>query len=283
MSLLRWVARWKSWLAHSIMEPNKKYALVTGATSGIGLEFAKLFAADGYNLINVARNLNDLHKLEGELRAYGVEVISFPKDLFKQEDVYSIYADLAAKGISPEILVNDAGQGVYGKFQDTDIHREIDIINLNIISVVILSKLFIKDRLEKGSGKILNLSSVASKSPGPWHSVYHGTKAFVQSWSEGIREELKDSGITVTALLPGPTDTDFFNKADMNRSKILQNPEDLANPADVAKDGFDALMKGEDRVISGLNNKLTVAMSNLSTDSMAAHRMSEMQKPVDEK
>ncbi len=265
------------------MEPNKKYALVTGATSGIGLEFAKLFAADGYNLINVARNLNDLHKLEGELRAYGVEVISFPKDLFKQEDVYSIYADLAAKGISPEILVNDAGQGVYGKFQDTDIHREIDIINLNIISVVILSKLFIKDRLEKGSGKILNLSSVASKSPGPWHSVYHGTKAFVQSWSEGIREELKDSGITVTALLPGPTDTDFFNKADMNRSKILQNPEDLANPADVAKDGFDALMKGEDRVISGLNNKLTVAMSNLSTDSMAAHRMSEMQKPVDEK
>lgn len=205
------------------------------------------------------------------------------KNLFQAGDVYSLYADLTLNGISPEILVNDAGQGVYGKFQDTDIHREIDIINLNIISVIILTKLFIKDRLEKGGGKILNLSSVASKSPGPWHSVYHGTKAFIQSWSEGIREELKDSGITVTALLPGPTDTDFFNKADMNQSKILKDRDDLANPADVAKDGYDAMMNGDDKVISGLNNKLTVAMANMTTDSMAAYRMSEMQKPVNEK
>lgn len=265
------------------MKNNNKYALVTGATSGIGYELAKLHAQDGYNLVIVARNHDELNVKEKEFRAYGIEVIVMAKNLFQAGDVYSLYADLTLNGISPEILVNDAGQGVYGKFQDTDIHREIDIINLNIISVIILTKLFIKDRLEKGGGKILNLSSVASKSPGPWHSVYHGTKAFIQSWSEGIREELKDSGITVTALLPGPTDTDFFNKADMNQSKILKDRDDLANPADVAKDGYDAMMNGDDKVISGLNNKLTVAMANMTTDSMAAYRMSEMQKPVNEK
>ncbi|GGG59062.1 SDR family NAD(P)-dependent oxidoreductase [Epilithonimonas arachidiradicis] len=260
-----------------------KYALVTGATSGIGYELAKLLAQDGYNLVIVSRNHDELYRKEKEFREYGVDVISMAKNLFQADDVYSLYADLTLNGISPEILVNDAGQGLYGKFQDTDIHREIDLINLNIVAVIILSKLFIKDRLEKGSGKILNLSSVASKSPGPWHSVYHGTKAFIQSWSEGIREELKDSGITVTALLPGPTDTDFFNKANMNQSKILKDRDDLANPADVAKDGYDAMMNGDDKIVSGLNNKLTVAMANMTTDSMAAYRMSEMQKPMNEK
>lgn len=259
------------------------YALVTGATSGIGYELAKLLAANGYNLIIVSRNHDELYRKEKEFREYGVDVISMAKNLFEADDIYSIYAALTLNGISPEILINDAGQGLYGKFQDTDIHREVDIINLNIVAVIILSKLFIKDRLQKGSGKILNLSSVASKSPGPWHSVYHGTKAFIQSWSEGIREELKDSGITVTALLPGPTDTDFFNKANMNQSKILKDKDDLANPADVAKDGYKAMMNGDDKVVSGLNNKLTVAMANITTDSMAAFRMSEMQKPVDEK
>lgn len=134
-----------------------------------------------------------------------------------------------------------------------------------------------KDRLPKGSGKILNLASIASKAPGPWHSVYHGTKAFVLSWSEAIREELKDTGITVTALLPGPTDTDFFNKADMNESKILEDKDNLASPEEIAIDGFNALMNGDDKVVSGLKNKLTVAMSNIATDSMAAHRMGEMQ------
>ena len=265
------------------MESNKKYALLTGATSGIGYELAKLLAKDSYNLIIVARNHDELHRKEKEFKSYGVEVISMSKNLFQAGDVHSLYADLTLNNISPEILINDAGQGVYGKFEETDIHREIDIINLNVVAVIILTKLFIKDRMEKGSGKILNLSSVASKSPGPWHSVYHGTKAFIQSWSEAIREELKDSGISVTALLPGPTDTDFFNKANMNESKVLEDKSSLADPADVALDGYKALMNGDDKIVSGLNNKVTVAMANMTSDSMAAHRMSEMQKPVNEK
>lgn len=264
------------------METKTNYVLITGATSGIGYELATLFAKDGYNLIIVGRNHEQLTRKEKELRSYGGDVISIAKNLFQSSDVYSLYAELTLNGICPEILVNDAGQGYYGKFQETDIHREIDIVNLNIVSVLILTKLFIRDRLAKGSGKILNLSSIASKAPGPWHSVYHGTKAFIQSWTEAIREELKDTGITVTALLPGPTDTDFFNKANMNQSKILEDRDNLANPADVALDGYKALMNGEDKVVSGLNNKFTVAMSNLSTDRLAAHRMSEMQKPTTE-
>ncbi|WP_345765663.1 hypothetical protein [Chryseobacterium endophyticum] len=113
--------------------------------------------------------------------------------------------------------------------------------------------------------------------------MYHGTKAFILSWSEAIREELKDSGITVTALLHGPTDTDFFNKADMNDGKILEDKDNLMSPEEVAIDGYKALMNGDDKVISGLKNKLSVAMTNIATDSMAAHRMGEMQKPVNEK
>ncbi|AZA59425.1 SDR family oxidoreductase [Chryseobacterium shandongense] len=265
------------------MNKKNEYALVTGATSGIGYELAKQFAKNGYDLVMVARNHEELKTKADEFKSFGINVITIAKNLFIEDDAYALYSELKLNGISPSILVNDAGQGVYGKFQDTDLHREVDIVNLNIVSVLILTKMFLKDRLPKESGKILNLASIASKAPGPWHSVYHGTKAFVLSWSEAIREELKDTGITVTALLPGPTDTDFFNKADMNESKILEDKDNLASPEEVAIDGYNALMNGDDKVVSGLKNKLTVAMSNIATDIMAAHRMGEMQKPVNEK
>lgn len=265
------------------MNRKNQYALITGATSGIGYELAKLFAINGYDLVIVARNHEKLQAIADEFKQYGVHVIFISKNLFLEEEAYSLYAELKLNGISPVILVNNAGQGAYGKFCDTDIHKEIDIIKLNIISVLILTKLFLKDRLPQESGKILNLASTAGKVPGPWHSVYHGTKSFILSWSEAIREELKDTGITVTALLPGPTDTDFFNKAEMNDSKILEDKDSLASSGEVALDGYNALMNGDDKVISGLKNKLTVAMSNMSTDSMAAHRMAEMQKPANEK
>jgi len=261
------------------MEIKNQYVLITGATSGIGYELAKLFAQNGYHLVIVSRSHEQLLEKANEFKKYGVKVITQAKNLFKEDDVFSMYTELKLNDISPEILVNDAGQGTYGKFEDTDIHRELDIVRLNIHAVLILTKLFLKDRAGKGSGRILNLASIASKAPGPWQSVYHGTKAFILSWSEAIREELKDTGITVTALLPGPTDTDFFNKAQMNRSKIMEDKESFSTPEEVARDGYDALMNGEDKVISGLKNKLTVAMSNLASDSMAAHRMGKMQEP----
>jgi len=264
------------------MKKNSKYALVTGGTSGIGYELSKLLAQDGYSLIIVARDEFELRKVSDEFRSnYSSEVITISKDLFDPDNAFALYDEIALKGIEIEILVNDAGQGLYGEFVDTDIRRELDIINLNISSLVVLTKLFIQDMVVRGSGRILNLSSIASKIPGPWQSVYHGTKAFVQSFTEAIRSEVKGSGVTVTALLPGATATDFFNKADMQNAKIVKEGK-LDNAADVAKDGYRALMAGDDKVVSGLKNKMQVAMSNITPDAMLADKMKKQQAPADD-
>lgn len=264
------------------MENTNKYALITGATSGIGYELAKLFAADQYNLVIVGRYQEELEKKAHEFSQHGIEVITIQKDLFDRKQAFGLYQEVKDLGIEIDVLVNDAGQGIYGEFKDTDIERELSIIDLNISSLVILTKLFVKDMVTRNSGKILNLASIASKTPGPWQSVYHGTKAFVLSFTEAIREELKEFDITITALLPGATDTDFFNKADMLDSKAVQDKNALSDPKDVAKDGYEALMAGKDKVISGIKNKIQVGMSNVMPDSMVAHNMYEQQKPADQ-
>lgn len=261
---------------------HNKYALITGATSGIGFELAKLFARDKFNLIIVARNQQELDEKSRIFESMGVKVKSYAKDLFKREDAFSLCTDVERSGIQVDVLVNDAGQGLFGEFKNTDIQRELDIIDLNISAVVILTKHFLKDMISRKKGKILNLASVASTMPGPWQSVYHGTKAFVLSFSEAIREEVKDTGITITALMPGVTDTDFFNKADMQSSKVVQDKSKMADPADVAKDGYEALMSGEDKIVSGMKNKIMVAMNNIKPDKNVAHSMNEQQKPVDD-
>ncbi|WP_243771209.1 MULTISPECIES: SDR family NAD(P)-dependent oxidoreductase [Mucilaginibacter] len=175
-----------------------------------------------------------------------------------------------------DVLVNDAGMGVYGLFKDNELERELGIIHLNICATVILTKHFVQQMAASGEGKILNL--VAGKLPGPWQAVYHATKAFVLSFTTAIREELKDSGVTLTALMPGVTDTDFFNKAGMNDSKAVQDKEAMADPADVAKDGYESLMAGDDRVISGFKNTVQVNMANLMPDSSVAHTLYEQQQ-----
>lgn len=262
------------------MEPNGKYALITGATSGIGYELAKLFSKDGYNLVITARTQEDLDRTAAELKQDNVEVVTIAKDLFEPNGAMELYQEVKAKGIQVDVLVNDAGQGVYGEFVNTELDRELNIIQLNIASLVVLTKHYLKEMVVRGSGKILNLSSIASKVPGPYQSVYHGTKAFVQSFTEALRSEVKDKGITVTALLPGVTDTDFFNKADMLDSKAIAEGS-KADPADVAKDGYKALMGDDDMVVSGMKNKVQVAMANFTPDSMAADKMKKQQEPVD--
>ncbi|MET1056586.1 MAG: SDR family oxidoreductase [Pedobacter sp.] len=264
------------------MENTNKYALITGATSGIGYELAKLFAQDGYNLVIVARDQAELDSKSAELEKSGIRVITIAKDLFDPEEAFGLFADLQSQDIRIDVLVNNAGQGVYGEFEDTDIDRELDIIHLNISSLVVLTKLFLKEMTARNSGKILNTASIASKTPGPWQAVYHGTKAFVLSFTEAIREELRDTNITVTALMPGATDTDFFAKADMLDSKAVQDKDSLSDPADVAKDGYDALMAGKDKVISGFKNKVQVGMGSLTPDSLVAHQVYEQQKPKDQ-
>ncbi len=258
-----------------------KNVLITGATSGIGYELAKLFANDKYNLVIVARNDDELSKTAFELQQqYGVTVTTIAKDLFKREAAFELYDEVKAKGIQIDVLVNDAGQGIYGEFVNTDINRELDIIQLNISSLVTLTKSFLKDMVARKQGSILNLASVASRIPGPWQSVYHGTKAFVLSFTEAIRSENKDNGVVITALMPGATDTDFFNKAGMQDSKAVKEGS-LSSPADVAKDGYDALNANEDKVVSGFKNKLQVAMSNLMPDTLVADNVKKQQAPVE--
>src|SRR6187200_3432676 len=173
------------------MVTNKTYTLITGGTSGIGYELAKIFASNGHNLILVSRDEADLTITRNELLELGVEVLIISKDLFDKQSPFDLYNEICEKGYDVDILVNNAGQGQYGEFSETDIDRELDIIQLNISTVVALTKLFLKDMLQRGEGKILNVSSVASKVPGPLQSVYHATKAFVQSFTEAVRNEVK--------------------------------------------------------------------------------------------
>ncbi|MBK6264061.1 SDR family oxidoreductase [Marivirga sp. S37H4] len=262
------------------MENSKQYALITGATSGIGYELAKLFAKDQYNLVIVARHEADLKKAASEFRKEGVKVETITKDLFKKEAASEIYEEVKNRGITINVLVNNAGQGEFGKFIENNLQDELEIIQLNIVATVALTKYFIRDMMQAGEGKILNLSSIAGKVPGPYQAVYHGTKAFIQFFTEAVRSEMKDTGISLTALLPGATDTDFFNKADMESSKILE--QDLADPAKAAEDGYKALMNGEAMVISGFKNKMQVAMGNMMPDNKSADMMGKQQKPKEE-
>jgi len=264
------------------METTKTYTLITGGTSGIGYELAKIFAKNGHNLILVSRDEADLTITRNELLQLGVDVLMISKDLFDRQSPFDLYNEICEKGYDVDILVNNAGQGQYGEFSETNIYRELSIIQLNISSLVVLTKLFLQDMLKKGKGKILNLSSVTSKAPGPLTSVYHGTKAFVQSFTQAIASEVKDKGITVTALLPGATDTDFFNKADMQQSKVAKEGQ-LSKAKKVAEDGYNALMSGNNMVVSGFKNKVKVALSNILSDKAVANKTQKEQSPTEEK
>ena len=257
------------------------YALITGGSDGIGFELAKCFADDGYNLILVSRSEDNLQRSASELTSqFKVQVTTIAKDLFQPNAPFELYEEVKAQGITVNALVNDAGQGQFGKFVEQDIHRLLDIIQLNISSLTVLTQLFLKDMLARNDGKILQLASIASELPGPWQAVYHATKAYVLHLTEALISELKDTGVILTALQPGATDTDFFNKAEMQSSKILDTK--LSDPAKVARDGYQALMKGDDKIVSGFKNKAMVGMSNIMPDTMVAEQMNKMQEPKEE-
>lgn len=258
------------------------YALITGATSGIGYELAKLFAQDGYNIIAVARTESDLKNVAEEFRQeYNVQVETIAKDLFGETAAKELYDEVKGSGLEVEVLVNDAGQGVYGLFAESDIDRQLEIIHLNINSLTVLTYSFLKDMVARNSGKILQVASVVSELPSPYQAVYGGTKAYVLSFTEALISELKDTNITITALQPGATDTDFFNKAGAQDSKIVEDKSKLADPATVAKDGYNALMRKDDKVVSGFKNKAQIAMANVMPDTMLADQMKKQSAPVD--
>jgi short-subunit dehydrogenase len=264
-----------------IVENRNKYALITGATSGIGYELAKLFAADSYNLILVARNKERLQDITDELkRNYAVEVTPLEKDLFNPDAAREIYDATTEMGITVDVLVNDAGQGEWGPFVETDLSRDLEIIQLNIASLLSLTKLYLREMVNRNEGKILQLGSEAGTTPMPLLSVYAATKAFVLSFSAALVNELRDTNITITALLPGATDTDFFHKAGQEDT-VTYRESKLAPPEEVAKDGYEALMKGESKIISGAKTKIHVFMNDLFGSKTAANNARKVNEPSD--
>jgi short-subunit dehydrogenase len=256
-----------------------KYALITGATSGIGYEISRLFAKDSYNLVLVARSGERLQKITDELKQeFGIEVTPIEKDLFFPLAAMEIYEEIDKMGISIHALVNDAGQGEWGPFIETELERDLDIIQLNISSLVALTKYFLKDMVARNEGKILQVGSEAGTTPVPLLSVYAATKAFVLSFSAALANELKDTNITITALLPGATDTDFFHKAGQEDTVVYQETN-LLSPEEVAKDGYDALMKGESKIISGAKTKMHVWMSDVLGAKLSAANMRKQMEP----
>lgn len=240
-----------------IQQEKVRTVLITGATSGIGYELSKLFAKNGYNLVLVARNKQRLGELVQQLsQEFSVRTESISKDLSEVISPAEIFAELQEKSIHIDILVNNAGFNEYGVFFNTDIQRELQMIQVNLVSLTYLTKLLLPGMLKQKYGKILNVASTGSFVPGPYNAVYCATKAYVLSFSEAIAEELKDTNVTVTALCPGATKTQFAQRAKMEHTKLFSGK--VMDAEKVAEVGFDALMRGKASVIAGCANRLTV-------------------------
>jgi uncharacterized protein len=245
-------------------------ALITGASSGIGLALAREFADNGHPLVIVSPNEGELVPLAGQLeRSYGVEVIPIPADLTDAKAPAQILEQIEEKGLDVHTLVNNAGVGQHGEFARGALERDIDMIRLNIEAVVRLTKLFVRPMIAQRRGRILNVASVAAFEPGPFMAVYHASKAFVLSFTEALAVELEETPITVTALCPGITDTDFVSKARMTGTRMFQRGN-VMSPAEVARIGYEALQHGEPLCVPGAANKAMVAAQRLLTVPAAA-------------
>jgi short-subunit dehydrogenase len=253
----------------------KSVALVTGGSSGIGLELAKVFAAEGHDVIIAS---DDRGKLEGAAKQLartreGMGVTTIVVDLAKADGAKKLYQSVKRRGLNVDVLVNNAGVGVWGDFaRNTDLAEELAMIQLNAASVVALTKLFVADMVKRRSGKILFTASEASLAPIANMSIYAATKAFVYSFAQSLREELKGTGVTVTALLPGATNTNFFARAGMMQSQFVKDGG-FADPKDVARDGYDALMKEDDHVVTPVKDKIMSTIGKFMPDRIAVERV----------
>ena len=235
--------------------PSIETALITGASSGIGLELARLFAADHYRLVLVARNRAALQQIGEELQArHGIEVRISPKDLAHPSSPIELYQELQETGIAVDVLVNNAGFGGSGPFLQTDWHHEAEMIQVNIVALTHLTKLFLP-QIHARRGKVLNVGSVAAFLPGPYTAIYYASKAYVLHFSEGLAEELSGSGVTVTCLSPGPVETGFQKRAHSGGSSRANAPLYM-DVQEVARAGYEGLKQGKRIVIPGWKNRL---------------------------
>jgi len=239
-------------------------ALITGASSGIGLELAKLFAKDHHNLVLVARGAEKLARVADELqRQFGISAKAVALDLSTSPAPQFLFDQLGREGIAIDILVNNAGYAVFGEFTENPTEEELGQIHLNITALTHLTKLFVGPMLERRSGKILNVASTAGFQPGPLMAVYYATKAYVISFSEALANELKGTGVTVTCLCPGVTDTGFQGRAGTENTLLFRALRPMAAKT-VAQDGYRGLVAGKTLVISGFRNWLLAESLRIS-------------------
>lgn len=256
---------------------NRPLAVVTGASNGIGYELAKQFAQNGFDLV-VTSTGPSINEAAHDFEELGAKVETVQADLTTYDGVENLYHQIQSAGRPVEAIAINAGVGVGGKFIETDLQEELNLIDLNVTSSVHLAKRVVKDMVDRNSGKVLFTSSIAALQPGPFEAVYAASKAFVHSFAEGLRNELKDTDVTVTALMPGPTDTNFFHRAGMDDTKAGSDKKD--DPALVAKQGFEALMAGKDDLVAGsLKTKVQGNVSKVLPDTVNAEQHRKLTEP----
>lgn len=253
-------------------------AVVTGASSGIGYELAKQFAQNGFDLLVTATSLS-INEAAQAFEELGAKVEAVQADLATYDGVETLYNKIKVAGRPVDVIAINAGVGVGGEFaRETDLKDELNLINLNVVSSVHLAKRVVKDMVDRGKGRILFTSSIAALMPGPFEAVYAASKAFLHSFSEGLRNELKDTGVTVTSLMPGPTDTNFFHRAGMDDTQAGASKKD--DPGEVAKQGFEALIAGKDNIVAGsLKTKIQGTVSKVLPETISSEQHRKLTEP----
>jgi short-subunit dehydrogenase len=233
----------------------RQTALVTGASGGIGLELARLFAADNYDLVLVARSEDKLRQIAEELSArFNISARALASDLARPEAPEEIFDELSAANVAVDVLVNNAGFGSYGLFAEGDERTQLEMLQVNVVALTHLTRLFLPGMIARRGGRVLNVASTAAFQPGPLMAVYYATKAYVLSFSEAIANELAGTSVTVTALCPGPTETGFVAAAGMEKSKLFE--ANVMDARAVAVAGYRGMNEGKTVVIPGLRNRV---------------------------
>jgi len=244
-----------------------KTALVTGASVGLGAEFARLFAADGHDVVLVARRRDKLEALGADLEAkHGVRAVALPEDLGDREAPVRIVREVEKRGIAVEFLVNNAGFGSNGAFAELELGRELEMVQVNVVALVHLTRLLLPAMIARRSGRILNLGSTAGFVPGPFMADYYASKAFVNSFSQALWYELRGTGVTVTVSCPGATATEFAQVAGNDKTPLFK--AGAMGATEVAKHAYRAMMRGTRLVIPGLKNKLLIQSMRVSPSSV---------------
>jgi uncharacterized protein len=259
------------------MSDQRRFAVVTGASSGIGLELSILFAQQGFDLLLCAEN-DALEDAARRCRQEGAAVTTLQRDLRDPRAVEELGTAITASGRPVDAAAVNAGVGRGGAFVETPLVDLLEVVDLNVVSTLRLTHALVQDMVARDAGRLLLTSSIAATMPGTFQAVYNASKSFVQSLAEALQEELRDSAVTITSLMPGPTDTDFFSRAGMDDTQVGQSNKD--DPADVARQGFEALMAGKRRVVAAsTKTKLQEAANAVLPDAVTAKLHRQMAEP----